>query len=90
MFSKADEQAYDFAINNPGHALKSLAVDEQMDCAQLSKIFMRAYLEINGGSRDNPITQSAVSSAVSYWKHHQKLKPWLARACICMNKKVIS
>jgi|AntRauTorckE6833_2_1112554.scaffolds.fasta_scaffold25392_2 hypothetical protein len=78
--------ANEAAMRNPVEALKVLRVTTQSCRHTTTETFLQAYIQVNGGVADNPITMSNVEAAVNDWFRDRSIPRWLARACVLAEK----
>ena len=90
MLDHDDVLANEAAMRDPVEALKVLRVTTQCNRQTITETFLKAYIQVNGGSHDNEITMSNVQAAVNDWFRDQSIPSWLARACVLANRSQMS
>jgi hypothetical protein len=87
MLTNDEMQAQEAALRHPVEAMKALRVSTKLGDSHLQEVFMKAYIEMNGGNAESPISQSNVSAAIRDWKIDREITPWLARACVVASRQ---
>jgi hypothetical protein len=87
MLTNDETKAQQAAMQRPIEAMRALYVSIESGDSHLQEVFMKAYIDINGGNAENSISQSNVLAAIRDWKINHEIPSWLARACVVANRQ---